>query len=74
MHAVDWLTGGEENASLLLLELLALVIDIIILYNSHKFTQKVYIVNVISYTFSSGIRFLCKCTCMVCGEKNKCIS
>ena len=27
VHAVDWLTGGEENASLLLLELLASVID-----------------------------------------------
>ena len=27
VHAVDWLTGGEKNASLLLLELLASVID-----------------------------------------------
>ena len=31
MHAVDWLTGGEENGSLLLLELLASVIDICVI-------------------------------------------
>ena len=31
MHAVDWLTGGEENANLLLLELLASVIDICVI-------------------------------------------
>ena len=40
------------------------------IYNSHKFTQKVYIVNVISCTFSSGIRFPCKHTWFVVKSKN----